>query len=116
MVLMWKGLKAPGETLWTGADVYLHRTVNLVAVEHEVEEVQVVNGRLPGHICSFILQVLCSSEGQHGADDLCSSFLKEGDDKNRPSVSKPAALGEDLKNLTGFSGATGAQSIPAALT
>lgn len=69
-------------------DVYLHGAVNLTAVEHEVEEVQIVNGRLPRHVFFFILQVHCCSEGQHGADDLRSLFLKERDVKNRPSVNK----------------------------
>lgn len=100
MVLRRRGPKAPGGAL----GVYLQRTVNLTAVEHEVEEVQVVDGRLPGHVVSFVLQVGGGSEGQHRAHHLCSLFSNEREDKKtRPSVNKPAASLGKMKNLTGFS-------------
>lgn len=63
-----------------GGDAHLQGTVNLAAVEHEVEEGQVVHGRLPGHVVPLVLQVGGGPEGQHGADDLGSVVSGERDD------------------------------------
>lgn len=57
--------------------VHLHGTINLAAVKHEVEVVQVAQGRLPGHIFSLIVQVLGGTEGQHCRDYFCSLGLQD---------------------------------------
>ena len=36
--------------------MYLHGTVDLCAVEHELEVVQTADGGLPGHVLSLIVQ------------------------------------------------------------
>lgn len=57
--------------------VYLHGTINFAAVEHEIEEVQVTQGRFPGHILCFTVQVRGGIEGQYCRDDFCSLGLQD---------------------------------------
>lgn len=68
---------------------YLQGPINLTAVKHEVEEVQVVDGGLPGHVVSFPLQVERGSESQLRADDFCSVCLREREEPTQSALSKP---------------------------
>lgn len=67
----------------------LQEMINVTAVKHEVEEVQVVDGGLPGHIVSLTLQVGCGSEGQHRADQFGSVLEESGSIKSHSSFTKP---------------------------
>lgn len=60
-------------SLVPGSKTHLHVAVNLTAVEHEVEEVQVVQGRLPRYVVPLSDEVLGGVEGQDCGDDLGSS-------------------------------------------
>lgn len=63
--------------MFGGKRLYLHGTINLAAVKHEIEEIQVVQGRFPRHVFSVIDQVLGGLEGQHCRDDLCPLGLQD---------------------------------------
>ena len=62
-------IRFPFKTIVMTTD--LHGPQHLTAVEHEVEEVQVVQGRLPGHVLCFQYKVLRRPKSKNCGDLLC---------------------------------------------
>lgn len=58
--------------IYEGNGEHLHGSVHLTAIEHQEEEVQVVQRRLPRHVIPLILQVLGGFKGLYCSDDLSS--------------------------------------------
>lgn len=57
--------------------VYLHRLIDLSAVQHEIVILQIVQGRLPGHVFSLHRQIRGCSQGEGGRHKLSPA---EGED------------------------------------